>query len=269
MDSPLVEIRNADVYLNGFPVLHSINWVMRGGENWAVVGNNGAGKTSFLKLIFGELIPVHGGRVSWFGVNDRLPLQDIRQNLGYISAEYQADYAIPLCGWEVVASGFFSSVGLYESVSADQKKTALEWMDFLGIATLADKGFHRLSYGEARRVLLARALVHRPRLLVLDEPCAGLDLPTREIFLKTLEKLSSTDTQLIYVTHHVDEIGPALSHVLFLKNGTVFRQGKKEPLLTSEILSEVFDCPIQVRHNEGRTWVTGIRPPRRGPPFDR
>lgn len=257
MKPALIEIQNATVYVSGHLVLSSLNWEMRPDENWAVVGNNGAGKTTFMKLIFGELIPVHGGEVRWFGLGDLTPLEEIRKQIGFVSAEYQAGYEFNLNGWEVVASGLFSSIGLYENVSPKQKQSALQWMDFLGIRHLEKTGFHRLSYGEARRILLARALINQPRLLILDEPCAGLDIPSRERFLETLEKLSATRTRLIYVTHHTDEILPIITHVLYLKEGKVFQQGKKEKMLRADVLSAALDCQVRLKKNSGRYWITG------------
>ncbi|MFQ5716845.1 MAG: ABC transporter ATP-binding protein [Nitrospinales bacterium] len=251
----LIEIKDVDVYLKGSKILSAVNWSQRPDENWAVVGNNGAGKTTFLRLLFGEVLPAFGGTIHWFGRRELRPLQEIRQRVGYVSAEYQADYDANITGLEVVESGYFSSIGLYERASGSQRKTALDWMDFLGIAHLADRGFRKMSFGEARRALLARALVNNPDLLILDEPCAGLDIPSRELFLETAEKLSATQTRLIYVTHHVEEILPAISHVLYLKQGRTAGQGRKEDMLESGALSEALDCRITLRKNSGRYWV--------------
>jgi ABC-type molybdenum transport system ATPase subunit/photorepair protein PhrA len=147
MENPLVKIHNAVVYLNGYKVLTSIDWTMQGNENWAIVGNNGAGKTTFMKLVFGELIPVHGGYVRWFGQPELTPMDQIRPKIGFVSAEYQENYRYNILGWEVVASGLLSSIGIYEKISQTQKQTALEWMDFLGIERLAKTGFRKMSYG--------------------------------------------------------------------------------------------------------------------------
>ena len=118
-----------------------------------------------------------------------------------MSAEYQSNYDRPALGWEVVASGYFSSIGLHEEITPRQKEGAFKSMNYLGIEYLSNTFYHQMSYGEARRVLLARAMVRRTQLLILDEPCSGLDVPTRETFLQSLEKLVCKRTQLIYVTH--------------------------------------------------------------------
>ena len=252
----LIRIRKADVFLNGKQVLYAINWTMKHKENWAVVGLNGAGKTSFMKLIFGELIPIDGGEVRWFGNREHGPLSKARKRIGFVSAEYQGEYAPTTLGKDVVVSGFFSSIGLYKKANEKQKKIATNWMEFLGIQSLSNKPIGQISYGEARRLLLARALVHHPDLLILDEPCAGLDIPTKEYFLQTLGKIAKTKTQLIYVTHHIDEILPLTTHVLLIKNGSVFSQGEKHKMLTGSKLSDAFDCHIGLKKNSGRYWIT-------------
>lgn len=253
----MAEIKNADVYIRDTKVLSNFNWTMLPDENWAVIGNNGVGKTTFLKLVFGELIPVYGGTVHWFGLRDLAPLGSVRSRMGFVSAEYQADYSPNLTGLNVVESGFFSSIGLYEKVDHLQRRAAWEWLDFLGISHLRNKGFRQMSYGEARRTLLARALVNDPDLLILDEPCAGLDIPSREHFLETVERLARSKTRLLYATHHIEELMPSITHVLYLKNGAVANQGRKADMLKNHVLSETVGYEVKIEENSGRYWVTG------------
>ncbi|MCA9484887.1 MAG: ATP-binding cassette domain-containing protein [Nitrospina sp.] len=255
----LVDVENATVCLKQNPVLKNITWRHRPGENWALIGNNGSGKTTLLKLIFGELLPVEGGRVSWFGSRVWNGLSEIRQRTALVSAEFQQTYDQNLTALEVVVSGFFDSIGLWEKATAAQTKQAREMMRFLGIAPLARQRFFSLSYGERRRVLLARALVFEPDLLVLDEPCTGLDIPTRERFLDSLQKLTATRTRMIYVTHHVEELLPAISHVLYLKKGETLAQGPKKDMLTDKIISKALGCRIRLTEQDGRYWVSGCR----------
>ena len=254
MSAFLVQIKNATVYLKDTPALKSIDWTVRPDEHWALVGNNGSGKTTLLKLIFGELLPINGGTVYWFNNRTWNGLADIREQVGYVSAEYQENYDRNVTGSEVVESGFFASIGLWQTVNAWQKQRAEECMHLLEIEYLAQKRFRSMSYGEARRVLLARALAHRPTLLVLDEPCSGLDIPTRERFLETLQKLSQ-ETQMIYVTHHIEEILPAITHVLYLKDGAIFRQGNKNAMLQDKVLSEALEYPLTLHKNNDRYWA--------------
>ena len=254
----LVQIKKADVFVGGNQALKSLSWTMNEGENWAVVGNNGSGKTTLMKLIFGELIPVYGGQVHWFGKCEHTPLLEIRAKLGYVSAEYQNTYDRPALGWEVVASGFFSSIGLHQSVSPSQKESSIKAMAHLGIEYLSDTPFRQMSYGEARRVMLARAMVHSTKLLILDEPCAGLDIPTRERFLITLEKLARKKTCMIYVTHRIEEIMPCITHVLFLKDGKIVGQGEKDKMMQSKTLSRALECSLSVEKKTDRYWPLGI-----------
>ena len=260
MSTFLVQIKNATVYLKDAPVLKAIDWTVRPGEHWALVGNNGSGKTTLLKLIFGELLPIDGGTVYWFNSRTWNGLADIREQVGYVSAEYQENYDRNVTGLEVVESGFFASIGLWQKVNARQKQRAEECLHLLEIEPLSQKRFRSMSYGEARRVLLARALVHRPTLLVLDEPCAGLDIPTRERFLETLQTLARK-TQMIYVTHHIEEILPAITHVLYLKDGQIFRQGSKDSMLQDKILSEALGYPLTLHQNNDRYWLRANETP--------
>ncbi len=255
----LIQIENATVVLKNHTALKNVSWTHRPRENWVLFGNNGSGKTTLLKLIFGELLPLEGGRVSWFGSNVWRGLAEIRERIGFVSAEFQQNYDQNPTALEVVVSGFFSTIGLWEKETSEQTKIAKEMMRFLGITSLARKHFYSLSYGEQRRVLLSRALVSKPELLVLDEPCAGLDIPTREGFLAALETLTKTGTRLIYVTHHVEEILPSISHVLYLKKGEVFSQGKKEDMLTDKNISRALGCSIKLTRHENRYWVSGCR----------
>ena len=254
MSGFLIQIQNATVYRQDTRVLHGIDWTVRPGEHWAIVGNNGSGKTTLLKLIFGELLPVAGGSVHWFNSRQWNGLAEIRERVGYVSAEYQENYDRNVTGLEVVESGLFSSIGLWEKVNARQKQRALDCLEQMEIGHLSAKRFRSMSYGEARRVLLARALVHQPELLILDEPCAGLDIPTRERFLETLEQLAGR-TRMIYVTHHIEEILPAVTHILYMKEGRIFRQGPKTALLENQILSEALGYPLTVFHINGRYWL--------------
>jgi len=261
MSTFTVQVKNATVYLKDTAALSNIHWKVKTHENWAVVGNNGSGKTTLLKLVFGDLLPVDGGEVHWFGSRVWRGLMDIRQKVGFVSAEFQENYDRNVTALEVVESGLFSTIGVWESVTPHQQKTALAQMEDLDILPLKKKRFRDLSYGEARRVLLARALVHRPSLLILDEPCSGLDIPTREKFLQTLQKLSR-HVRLIYVTHHVEEILPAISHVLLLKGGRVYRQGPKQETLTPKTLSGALGCNIRLEERDGRFWLAGCNLPK-------
>ena len=227
----LVQIEKVDVYLNKKKVLESIDWQMNEGENWAVLGDNGAGKSTFLKLISGEVVPAFGGKVNWFGINTRESIWNVKKRISYISAEFQANYSHNLKGKNVVMSGFFSSIGLWDNVTNAQKRIAMDWITFFGIENLAEKDIYTMSYGQFRKILIARAMVNNPLILILDEPCDGLDIPSRDNFFQTIEKLVQTKTNIIFATHHLNELIPQLNYILILKNGKIVKSGKRDGIL--------------------------------------
>jgi molybdate transport system ATP-binding protein len=225
----LIRIRNADVYLNGMKVLDGISWRIRRCENWAILGKNGAGKSTLVKLLRGDLHPALGGDVSRSGDQRRVDLWEFRKKTGYVSSELQANYDEPLTVREVVQSGFFSSIGLYVKVNHEQKKAAEKWIQFFRLDGIAGIRVNSISYGEMRRTLVARAMVNNPDILVLDEPCSGMDIRTRSEFLRTLEKMAKDGTGMIFVTHHPEDLIPSITHVLIMDKGRiVFSGGKRD-----------------------------------------
>ena len=209
--SPLIEMIDINVFINDQHILHNINWRINHGEHWLITGKNGAGKSTLLKLILAELHPASGGRLSRSGFSDDESVWQIREKIGYISSSLQGCYDWDLTAEEVVLSGIFSSIGLYDEASAEQKETALKWMNILQIDDLRQRRLFALSYGEARKVLLARAMVNSPDMLLLDEPCNGLDSTARRDFLMLVEKLAQLGTTILMATHHKNEIIPSIT----------------------------------------------------------
>lgn len=240
-DSPgyLVKIRNADVFIDDRKILEGINWTIHKGENWAVLGRNGAGKSTLLKLLLGDLHPALGGAICRFGANGKGDIRDIRKRIGYLSSELQGSYDWDLTGEAVVQSGFFSSVGLYRNVSDMQKKIARRWIRFFGVEGICDKSILQMSYGEVRKILLARAVVGNPDMLVLDEPCSGLDIAARTAFLDTLERLSKTGTGIIMVTHHPEDLIPFITHIVLMDGGRIVAAGRREAITGKDNLLEL------------------------------
>ena len=154
-------------------------------------------------------------------------------------------------------SGKFSSIGIYEEVTDEDRKRAEKIIEDFGITYIKDKYFATLSQGEQRRTLLARAFMNEPDLLILDEPCSGLDVKAREYFLSVLEENSGKEnsTPFIYVTHQIEEILPSVSHVALLEKGKIIAQGKKKEILTDKILSEMFKMPVKVVWERERPWL--------------
>jgi molybdate transport system ATP-binding protein len=220
---PLVALKHVTVRFGHTAVLCGVNWTVNPGENWAVCGPNGCGKSTLLKLIFGELPQAYANEVRVFGRRRGRgeSVWEIKSRIGYLSPEFQIRYRKPIVALEVVLSGFFDSVGLYHRYTVRQRAAAENWMARLGICRLARQNFLALSQGEQRQVLLARAMVKRPSLLMLDEPCHGLDPRARQVILQQVDQLGRRpETHLIYVSHHAQEAPACLTHLFrFRPNG--------------------------------------------------
>jgi molybdate transport system ATP-binding protein len=216
---PLVEFRNVTVRYDETVALQALNWTMRQGENWAILGPNGSGKTTLLSLIYADNLQAYCNDIRLFGKQrgSGESIWEIKQRIGHVSPHLQVRYRLDMRVFDVVVSGFFDSVGLYRRPTEQQQAAAKQWIDLLGIADLSDRIFSQLSYGERRLAIIVRALVKRPQLLALDEPCQGLDTANRRQVLAMIDRIGfSTTTQILYVTHREDEMPRCISNVLRL-----------------------------------------------------
>lgn len=219
----IIDMQDVTVGYDGMTVISRLNWTVRSGENWTILGPNGAGKSTLLNLIVGDHPQAYANSIKLFGRQrgSGESIWEIKRHIGLVSSEFQIRYRKKLLAGEVVLSGFFDSVGLYRSVSGSQRRMATVWMERLGCSHLAGRWFQLLSQGEQRLVLLARAMVKSPRLLILDEPCQGLDRTARQRILHLLDGLGfDSKTQLLYVTHQPDERLACITHVLQLEETT-------------------------------------------------
>jgi molybdate transport system ATP-binding protein len=215
----LVEMKDIHVAYGDCVVLDGLNWTVRRGENWAVVGPNGSGKSTLLSLITGDNLQVYANEVRLFGKRrgEGESVWTVRQRIGVVSPELQLRYRKPGTVREVALSGFFDSIGLYRQPDSDQEALADRWLGSLSLTDRAQRPYAHLSYGEKRLVLIVRAMVKSPELLILDEPCQGLDGANRTRVLSLMEEIGNRgDTSLIYVTHHEEEMIPCIGHVLRL-----------------------------------------------------
>ncbi|MEE2805205.1 MAG: ATP-binding cassette domain-containing protein [Pseudomonadota bacterium] len=256
---PLVEISNATVFRGTTRVFESFNLTLNQGQNTAILGPNGCGKTTLLKLLTRELYPVvqPGARVRILG-QDRVNVWALRAQLGIISSDLQQNYAAYVRAIEVVVSGFFASIGIWRHHQLDVDKVARSRaiLSEIGITDIANRPFGTLSTGQQRRVLLARALVPEPANLVLDEPTGGLDLTATFRYLDTLRQLMRTGRTIVLVTHHIHELPPEIERVVLLKAGQIFADGPKNKILTTQNLSTLFDSPIRLIEENG--WYQAV-----------
>jgi molybdate transport system ATP-binding protein len=229
----LIEMKDTTVRYRDLLVLDHLNWSMKQGENWAILGPNGSGKSTIVKLILGDNLQGYANQVMLFGrrKGSGETLGEIKKHLGVVSSELQVHYRKKMSAYDVIASGFYDSIGLYHFPTPKQKTAVDEWIELLKIGDIAKEAYHQLSYGQKRMILLARAMVKSPALLIVDEPCHGLDIPNRKRILDVLERIGRTQTNLLYVTNHKDEILNCITHVMRLKKGKVLKQGPKKDVL--------------------------------------
>jgi molybdate transport system ATP-binding protein len=226
-EEPIFELDDVDVLVEGRRVLEGISWRMGLGENWVVHGPNGSGKTTFLRLLLGEEQPAPGGAIRRAGLGRRPSVWEVKERIGFVGARVQAQHRYDETGEEVVLSGFHGTIGLHDAITEAQRGAARRWMERLGVAELASRQVLALSYGELRKLLLARAMVLDPAVLLLDEPIAGLDAGSRESFLELVDDLAASGTQLVFATHHDDELVGSVNRELELAHGRIVYQGPR------------------------------------------
>ena len=259
--TPVLELSNAIVVKDGRPVLDGLTLTIQAGEHTAILGPNGAGKSVLVRLLTHEDRPLaaSGGAspVRVFG-SDNWDVFELRSQLGIVSSDLHHRFVFGNNEGRVMAeaavlSGFFATQGIlrYGVVTADMRRRAAEALDRMGVSHLARRRLDEMSSGEARRVLLARALVTAPRALVLDEPTTGLDLIARHAFMERVRQIAREGTTLILITHHIEEIVPEIERVILLRGGRILASGTKRSVLTAERLSGLFDAPVAIDEEAG------------------
>jgi iron complex transport system ATP-binding protein len=258
---PLLELDGARVVRDGRTILDIVRLVLAEGEHVAILGPNGSGKSTLIRTLTREALPIvrEDGRPAVRLLDrERWDLFEARSLLGVVSGDLQERYSRAVTVRDAVLSGFFGSIGVYRhhEVTGERLARVDALLAELQIEHLATRTMDTLSTGEARRALIARALVHDPPILVLDEPHAGLDPAASWHFTTAIRELAAGGRSLVLVTHHIEDIIPEVTRVIMLKSGCVFDDGPKESVLTSERLSALFGIPAQVeRRGEAyRIW---------------
>jgi len=214
---PLLQLQGACVYRDGHRVLGPLDWTVAEGEHWHVAGPNGAGKSTLVALLYGDLPAAAGGRIVRRGFRPGTPIADWKARVGIVSPELQSMYAATACtAEEIVVSGLYSSIGLDDTPTATELGRARRWLGRVGLGGLGTRRARELSYGQLRRVLLARALIAPRRLLLLDEPFDGLDAEARAIVATHVGEVVRRGTQLVIATHHAEDVPPYVGRRLVL-----------------------------------------------------
>jgi len=255
-DAPLIDIRNATIYRGETRVFDGLNLRIDQHEPAVILGPNGSGKTTLLKVINRELYPMRrdGARVRILG-RETWNVWELRSHIGIVSHDLQTRYRSTTSGLSVVLSGYLSSIGIHGSlasrISASQSERAVAIMAELGIESLARTPLRHMSTGQQRRCLLARALVHDPDTLILDEPTAGLDIAASFDYLARIRKLAATGKNIVLVTHLLNEIPPDIDRVILLREGRIMADGLKEDVLTEENLRLTYGIDIRMAKVDG------------------
>ena len=251
----LIDFQNVTVMRGDRTVLDGVTLTIAQGEHVAILGPNGSGKSTLIKLISRELYPrlkPEPWSLRILG-RDRWHLFDLRNHLGLVSNDWMQMCTRDYSGCEIVLSGFFGSVGIwpYHEVTAEMRRKACEVLEQLEISHLAERSTKEMSSGEARRILIGRALVHDPQALVLDEPTTSLDLHATRELREILRKLASGGISIIMVTHHLPDIIPEVRRVVLFRAGKVYRDGPKEEVLEAATLSGLFGTTVEVLERGG------------------
>jgi iron complex transport system ATP-binding protein len=252
---PLIHFENVTVQRDARVVLHEVNLSIGQGEHVAILGPNGSGKSTLIKVISRELYPLLKPEPWSLRIlgRDRWHLFDLRNHLGIVSNDWIETCTRDYSGFEIVLSGFFGSVGIWPNheVTPEMEQKAREVMDVLEIAHLSERNTDEMSSGEARRILIARALVHDPQALILDEPTNSLDLRATYELREIFRKLAANGISFIMVTHHLPDIIPEIERVVLIRDGRVFCDGPKDQVLGPQALSGLFGVPVEVIERNG------------------
>jgi iron complex transport system ATP-binding protein len=254
MPAPLIEFEHVSVMRGGAAALQDVSLKIGSGENLAILGPNGCGKSTLIKAITRECYPVLGDNSSVRILGEeRWDVTELRSLLGIVSSDLMATCTRSVSGLDIVLSGFFSSIGIWPHQHVtpemiESAERALKWME---VFHLADRGTDEMSTGEARRVLLARALVHNPRALILDEPSTALDLSAQHELRLILRKLAQSGIGIVMVTHHLSDLIPEIKRIVLMKRGRIVADGPTDEILVEWRLSELFGRRLELSKRDG------------------
>ena len=252
----ILSYKNVSFRRDGREILKDINWEIKKGENWTLLGLNGSGKSTLLSMIPAYTFAT-SGEVSVFEKKfGTCVWAEVKEKVGFVSSSLNtfSDSLNNQTLNNIVLSGKYNSIGIYQEITQKDREKANNIIKDFKLSHLKLNKYITLSQGEQRKTLLARAFMNEPSLLILDEPCSGLDIRAREIFLKTLEE-SKSDIPFIYVTHQIEEIIPSITHVAILDNGEIVSQGNKFEVLTEENLSRLYGIDLKIEWSNNRPWL--------------
>lgn len=236
-------------------ILDNVNLQLGQDEHWAILGRNGSGKTTLLEMMTGYLFPTSGQIEVLGNVYGQCDVREVRKDIGYISQSLLEKMSLKDPVWEAVATGAYAFLRFYQDIPDEAKEKAIQLLQGMKLGRTLEQPLGTLSQGERKKVMLARALMAEPKLLIMDEPCSGLDLYERENLLIEIDQLRQRNMSVIYVTHHIEEIVPLFTHVAFIKDGKIVAAGPKKEVLTKETIMHTYDISVDLNWDEDRPWI--------------
>jgi iron complex transport system ATP-binding protein len=254
----LLEFKNITVIKSSRIIIDKMTLSIAEGEDVAIIGPNGSGKSTLIRLITREYYPVADDRSVFriWGENN-WDISTLRGLLGIVTAEDQLPYYTGVTCRDAILSGFFSSAGIYSHhiVLPEMEKKTDGMLEFMELAHLSGRMMDEISSGEARRVLIGRALVHKPKALILDEPTNSLDFRAVKEFREVMRRISKSGTGIIIATHTLQDIIPEMKRIVMIKQGKIFKDGAKADVLTGKVLSQLFQIPIDLKEKDGYYYI--------------
>ena len=254
-----VEIENATVFLGGREILHDLSWTVGRGERCFILGANGAGKTTLIKMLLGYAWPIYGAHVAVLGGKfGETNLVELRKRIAWVSPFMHQLTDVEWTGMEMVLSGLDGTIGLFRKALPGEVDRALKFMTRFGCEKLADQSVFTMSSGEQMKIMITRALLTRPELLILDEPGVFLDLPGREFLLSEIAAVAKElpELTIIFVTQRTEDIPPLFDRGMIMKSGRIMCRGGRSEVLNEENLREAFGMPVRiVSSRSGRVWT--------------
>ncbi len=258
-NSIIIKVQKADLFLGEKQILFGIEWIVSQGDHWFILGPNGSGKTTLTRMIMGYIWPRFGAEIAVLGnTYGKCDVTAIRKRISWVSPFLEKWTSSKK--WnvdEIVISGVDSSIGLYRNPTATERKRALEILDILESKELCNKSFSELSSGEQIKVLIARALIAKPDIMIFDEACAYLDLKSREFLFDTIDKLAkdSSSPTIIFVTQRIEDLIPAINKGLIISDGRIITSGDREKILTEKNIEKTFNMSVKlIKTQTGRLW---------------
>lgn len=252
----IIDLQNVSYRRNGKTILDNINWQVEAGEHWIILGLNGCGKTTLLNLINGYIFPAFGGKANVLGYEfGSCPIADLRKHIGWISNSLSENLPVNDKPRDIILSGKFASIGLWDEVSDEDIAQADAIMEKLNISKLRDRTYGSLSQGEKQKVIIGRALISDPDIIIFDEACNGLDIFAKKDLYQIIEKLAEDKKSIFFVTHNTDEILPMFNKALLIKEGKIHSNGDLKEVIQLENLQDFYGSDVDVFERNDRFFI--------------